>query len=66
MKTDKIRITFKSPDGVSDSLEDAGYDQNDLPFEVEAVVDAFIQYSEYVTIELDPENGTARVVPIDE
>jgi hypothetical protein len=58
----KIRITFKSPDGVSDSLEDAGYDQNDLPEDVENVVEKFIKWSEYVTIELDPETGTAVVI----
>ena len=58
----KFRITLKDPDGVWQSIESAGYDNNDLPFEVESVVDDFVQWREYVTIELDTETGEATVV----
>ena len=51
----RIQITFKSPDGVDQSLINAGYDPHDLPEDVESVVDDFIQWREYVIIELDTE-----------
>lgn len=60
----KLRITFKDPDGVYDSLEDAGLDPNELPEDVEKVVKRFIDYGEYVYIDIDIANGTAEVVPV--
>lgn len=59
----KFHITFKDPDGVYDSLSDAGIDINEMDTEVEWVVDKFLDYKEYVTIELDTETQTARVIP---
>jgi hypothetical protein len=57
-----ITLTFKSPDGVWDSLEDAGLDPNELPDDVDRVLTRFVEYREYVRIELDTEAGTARVL----
>jgi hypothetical protein len=57
----KFKITFKDPDGVWDSLQDAKLDLNDLPPEVQSVFDKFIDCSEYVTVEFDTETKTARV-----
>ncbi len=60
----KFQITLKDPDGVWSSLEEAFGDANNLPPDAEAVIDEFIEYNEYVTIELDTETGEARVVPV--
>ena len=60
----KIQITLKDPDGVWDSVTSYGYDMNGLPDDVSAVVDKFVEYNEYVTIELDTETGDARVLPV--
>lgn len=59
----KIQMTFKSPDVVYNSLRDAGIDPNEPPIEVEDLLETFIKYDEYVTIEFDTEQGTATVVP---
>lgn len=60
----KLRIMFKDPDGVYDSLEEAGLDPNDLPDDVKRVVEKFIEFSEYIYIDFDIANGTAEVVPV--
>ena len=60
----KLRIMFKDPDGVYDSLEEAGLDPNELPEDVEKVVKKFIEFSEYIYIDFDIANGTAEVVPV--
>lgn len=59
----KFKLQLKDPDGVYDSITEYFKDFNDLPDEVDAVIDKFVRYSEYVTIELDTETQTARVVP---
>ena len=76
----KIVITLKDPDGVWDSIEEAvrvsiesleGIDDEEredlqeLRFE-QAREDCskFIEYSEYVTIEIDTEAGTATVLEV--
>lgn len=60
----KIQITLKDPDGVWDSVTTYGYDMNELPDDVDAVFSKFVEWKEYVTIELDTETGEARVVPV--
>ena len=57
----KIKIQFKDPDGVWDSLQEAKFDPNELPSDVENVVRKFIEFKECVMIELDTETMTARV-----
>lgn len=64
----KFRITFKTPDVAIDSaiqaLDDSGYCKLDIPAPVSDVISKFIKWDEYVTIELDSETQTARVVPV--
>jgi len=60
----KIEITLKDPDGVWDSVTRYGYDMNELEDDVSAVIDKFVEFNEYVTIELDTETGEARVLPL--
>lgn len=59
----KFRITFKDPDGVYDSLDDAGINMNEMPEDVEYMINKFLWCREYVTIEFDTDEETARVVP---
>lgn len=60
----KIRINLKDPDGVYDSIESAGYDMNDLPSKVDDVLRKFIEYKEYLSVEIDIETGEARVLKV--
>jgi hypothetical protein len=73
----KFQISFKDPDGVSDSIQEAI--NNDLPkdldeneFEeltesrkmlIEESTKRWIKWGEYVTIEIDTEKNTCVVVP---
>lgn len=59
----KLRITFKDPDGVWQSLEDAKLDPNNLPKDVQETIGKFIEFKEYVTIEFDTDTKDAIVVP---
>ena len=75
-----IQVTLKSPDGYSASVDEAVHEN--LPEglsqdEIDAIVDErkeeadealakWFEYKEYVTIEVDTEKGTARVIPRDE
>ena len=59
----KMRVTFKSPDAVWDSVQEAGIDPNEIEdSEFGEVFNKFIDYMEFVTIELDSVTGTATVV----
>jgi hypothetical protein len=55
----KFRVTMKDPDY---SRAESVYD----PPEVREVLDKFIEYDEYITIEFDTETRAARVIPIKE
>lgn len=54
----KIVLTMKDPDGVYDSLKDCGVDPNDPP----ESVTKYVEYGEYVRIEVDTDTGTAKVL----
>lgn len=74
----KIRIVLKDPDGVGDALQDAvtaelkkiegiSDDERELlrDSRQEQISDAtskFIEYGEYLGIEIDTDEGTARVL----
>jgi hypothetical protein len=76
----KIKITFKDPNGVSDSIERAAIEsveeisgisaderedlKNTRREEIEDSIKAFVEYSEYVTIEIDTETNTATVLKV--
>ena len=62
----KIKITLKSPDAVYDSLVNAGLDPQDLDMkpEVNEAIKKFVEYLEYVTIEIDTDTSTARVLEV--
>jgi len=56
-----LTVSFKTPDALDDALE--GLEEGSLEREkAEAVAEIFIKYGEYVTIEIDVEASTARVV----
>lgn len=67
----KIQITLKDPDGVYESLKDFAMDEDDETIrgrlqdrvsELEDEVRRWVEYGEYVRIEIDLDEGTARVV----
>lgn len=72
----KIRIILKDPDGVGDSIDEAARDslpeglseeERDMLFDlrrekIAADCTPWLEYSEYVTIEIDTDAGTAVVV----
>jgi hypothetical protein len=78
----KIQITFKDPDRVGDAVQqavseavhvvpDLSTDERDMVMDARMErtwedLEKFIEYQEYVTIEIDTEAGTARVVPVSE
>ena len=59
----KIRITLKDPDGVWDSLVDAGINPNGLDDnpEIGGPIRKYVEFMEYVTIEIDTDTNTASV-----
>lgn len=59
-----FRITLKDPDGVWTSLEEAFGDPNELPEDDKRAIEEFVEYGEYVQIEIDTKKGTAVVVPV--
>jgi len=56
----KITLTFKTPDASYYALQDI--QDEDKKAEAEAVIAKFVQYDEYVDIEIDIEAGTATVL----
>jgi hypothetical protein len=63
----KLQITLKNPDSVWDSIRDAGIDPKKVDESVYGeVFNKFVEYGEYVTIELDSETGKASVIPINQ
>lgn len=66
-----LRLTFKTPDVLGDAIEEALQNLPDYEFEhrrrqIEQSARQWIRYGEYVTIEIDIEQRTARVVPCHE
>jgi len=63
----KLKILFKSPDAVWDSLVEAGLDPNNLDEtpEINEAFQKYVEFMEYVTIEIDTDTGTARVLEVE-
>lgn len=63
----KFSLTFKTPDVLSGSPADvSNVDESKWPDydAAKTVVNKFIKYEEYITIEFDTEKATATVVPL--
>jgi hypothetical protein len=56
----KARFTFKTPDAVDDVLSDI-HDEDEQDT-MKNLANKFFKYGEYVTVELDTETGTAKVL----
>ena len=58
----KIPVTFKFPDAISEALLQEGIERGSDEWEdaYEAIA-KFVKYGEYVTIEVDTDDGTAIV-----
>ncbi len=60
---------FKDPDGVYESLKEASVINNDGTAKnatAADLVDRFIEFDEYIYVEFDTVNGTARVIEVNE
>lgn len=60
----KVSVTFKTPDAVNDVIEEyAGIWTDEEEERLKKLVERFVKYGEYITVEFDGEEGTATVVP---
>ena len=59
----KIVLTFKCPDVVDDAITNEGIDE-DSADTVRKVCGLFVEYGEYVRIEIDSEAKTAEVLRV--
>lgn len=57
----KVRITFKDPDAVYDALLYANKKHGDGKFD-DSVLEPWIRWGEYCTVEIDTELNTAVVI----
>lgn len=57
----KIRLTFKTPDAMSEALESVDEDMQDS---VKDLISSWVEYGEYLTVEFDTENKTCVPVPV--
>jgi hypothetical protein len=77
----KILLTLKDPDGVdncvkqaaTDSLAEAKLEEDELDavmeYRVEKIQNAikpWVEYGEYLTVEVDTETGTCVVIPVNQ
>ncbi len=65
----KIRITMKDPDGVYDGVYEACHDgagiSEDGREEIKTTLRTWFEYEEYLTVEVDTETNTIRVLEVD-
>ena len=64
----KFTLMFKDPDGVYDSLVDAGVRGEDgevINEEAKALVDKYVEFEEYIYIEVDTDAGTLTIREVD-
>jgi hypothetical protein len=59
----KINLTFKSPDVLSDAIDNKNLTDSEREA-VEELAENFLEYGEYVTIQLDTKAKTAVVLPV--
>lgn len=59
---DKITISFKTPDAINEACESANITDTDEINQIYEILRKFIEYSEYVNIEFDLKQGTAKVL----
>jgi hypothetical protein len=69
----KLKITLKDPDALNDEIENAviheypcvGADiRSEKIEEIEVLTRKWFKYGEYVTIEIDTETGTAKILEV--
>lgn len=57
----KITLTFKTPDVADDALEDIDEKHH---AKAKAAIAKYVEYDEYVSIEIDINTGKAKVLPV--
>ena len=66
----KFTLMFKDPDGVFESLKDAGVINDDGTAkegqeDAKALVDKYVEFNEYLYLEVDTEAGTVTILEAD-
>ena len=56
----KFTVSFKTPDATAYALADI--EEDDARQVAQAVVDKYVRYNEYISVEFDTELGTATVL----
>lgn len=62
----RIRLTFKSPDAVSEAIDDAGFTRRENPDEYADLCSElaeFIRNGEYLVVEYDTETKQMVILP---
>lgn len=57
----KFRLTFKTPDVTFNALENVDEDKQE---EVKELIEKYVKYDEYLTVEFDTEDKTCVPVPV--
>lgn len=59
-----LTFTFKSPEAIRSALEDVDInpDIDEVPSELQELLDFWFEYGEYVRVQLDTETGQATVL----
>ena len=57
----KVRMTFKTPDIIDDVLDGLNEDER---AEAKEAISKFVEYDEYLTVEIDTEKGTCEGVRV--
>ena len=57
----KINLTFKHPDAVFEALCNLSEEEQETAQEV---IKKFVEYGEYITVQVDTESETAVVLPV--
>ena len=57
----KIRLTFKTPDVTDYALEEVSEEERD---KAEKLIDKYVEYGEYLRVEIDLETGKAEVLEV--
>ena len=66
----KFKITFKTPEATQWTMLDiekqslSRYDKNNLLLDAKTLVEEYIQYDEYVTLEFDTETKSVQVMKV--
>ena len=60
----KVVLTFKCPDVVDDAISNSGLEYENAEAEIRRACNLYVEYGEYVRIEIDTVKQTAEVLRV--